>query len=199
MTMRARATENPAVSSRPPCPGGTTREREMKIEPVYLVAPVSKPVMHTRRAFLLAGGMFAAGTCVGGACGYSIGVARTPAATTPTQPGAGGPEPELPSSGDAQLDELRRFGRTASIDKLMDKAAQFLAAQSIDYRQDQYLWVGVDRISKEIITNPQRPVDYALIQVVIQNITFLQPPAELHLTDRIPQLQVRKEQERKRR
>ena len=40
---------------------------------VYVLAPRPRPSMPTRRAFLLIGGAFVAGSVAGGACGYTIG------------------------------------------------------------------------------------------------------------------------------
>ncbi|MFO1078047.1 MAG: hypothetical protein U1E73_10045 [Planctomycetota bacterium] len=171
----------------------------MKLDPVFLVAPKVAPrAMPTRRAFLLAGCTFAAGSVVGGACGYSMGVAKAPVAE-PAEAGSGGNAPtKLESTGDARLDYWRDIAVNAPLDTLFGKSIDFLSVQMVEYKTDPVLWTGVDRITREVLDNPSRKVDYRVIGVAIQNIQFLKPPEGMKLADRIPKLVVRREEERKR-
>ncbi|MBM4060664.1 MAG: hypothetical protein FJ265_06165 [Planctomycetes bacterium] len=161
----------------------------MRIAPVYVIAPLAGKTLPTRRAFLLASGTFLAGTVVGGACGYSLGAARAGAA--PQQ------EPELPSSNDVELDELRRLAVKAPIDELFEKALPFLHIRVSTYKNDEILWRGVDRLSKEIIENPGRRVDLGLVLVLIGQIEGTARPENPSLRDRVPALRLRRDELRR--
>ncbi|MCA8973367.1 MAG: hypothetical protein KDC98_01530 [Planctomycetes bacterium] len=162
----------------------------MKLEPVYLLAPEPEPPsMPTRRAFLLAGGMFAAGSICGGACGYTIGVVSSQ-----------GEEKvgEFAPSGDRELDYWRNLAVKAPLDELFARAPNFLTAQMADYKNDEVLWRGVDRLSHEIISNPDRRVGHVVIGVIIQNIQYLTSPPELKLGERVADLKRRRDEEKQR-
>lgn len=100
---------------------------------------------------------------------------------------------ELPPSGDADLDELRRLAANAPIDELCAKGALFLSYKVSRYRSDDVLWLGVDRLSREIVQNPDRQLSPALITAVIATIDSAESPPELRLRDRIPALRARRE------
>lgn len=97
--------------------------------------------MPTRRAFVLAGATFTFGAVVGGACGYSVGAARA----------VGEGEAELESTGDHELDELRRLAVKAPIEELVEKRMIFLNSFTKVYPQDPYLWKGAGRLAKATI------------------------------------------------
>jgi len=167
----------------------------MKIDPIYLLAPRPQAKgMPTRRAFLLASGTFVAGTAIGGACGYSMGASGS--ATAAQQPAA---EPDLEKSGDVELDELRRLAVKAPLDELFEKAPLFLHDRVSTYKHDDVLWRGVDRLSKEIIENSGRRVDYAVIGLIINQIEGTARPSSPSLTERVPLLRTRLQEERRRR
>ena len=172
----------------------------MKLEPVFLLAPEpAPPSMPTRRAFLLAGGMFAAGSILGGSCGYALGVSAGRAAQEPKDAGKEAPaKPKLEPSGDVELDYWRRLAVEAPLDELFSKASAFLSVQLDDYRTDAILWVGIDRLTREVIGNPARRVDYRVIAAMIENIKFLAPPTDLRLRDRMSALDARRQEERRR-
>ena len=175
----------------------------MKVDPVFVLSPLPQPPsMPTRRAFLLMSGAFAAGAAVGGACVYSAGVAAGSAG-----PGSGAPaggaapvpaEAELPKSGDVELDELRRLAVKAPLDELFAKGMMFLSHRVKSYQTDAILWQGVDRMSKEIIENPTRRVDQIMIASVIGQIDGEARPSSPSLRERVPQLRIRREEERRR-
>ncbi|MCA8978066.1 MAG: hypothetical protein KDC98_25290 [Planctomycetes bacterium] len=170
----------------------------MRLDPVYVLAPKKTPrPASTRRMFLLTGGAFVAGAAVGGACGYSMGVAASQPQEAPRQPEENA-TPEYEKSGNHELDELRRLAVKAPLDELFDKSVMFLTMQMSDYKTDPVLWYGVDRMSKEIIDNPDRKVDYMVIAVVIENIKFLEPPEKLGLRTMIPKLKLRRDEEKQR-
>lgn len=166
----------------------------MKLEPVFLLAPEpAPPSMPTRRAFLLAGGMFAAGSILGGSCGYALGVSAGRAAQEPKDAGKEAPaKPKLEPSGDVELDYWRRLAVEAPLDELFSKASEFLAAQTFDYRSDRVLWVGIDRLSAELTSNPTRRLKHTTITVLIQNIRLYDAPAELKA--RVPALMRRRDE-----
>ena len=119
----------------------------MRLDPVYLVAPLPKPpTMPTRRAFLLAGGTLAVGATLGGACGYSIGARSSEAA------GAAG---EMTSSGDVELDELRRLAVKAPIEELVAQRMYFANTLVDRYREDVVLWSGIGRLSDALVSDQQ--------------------------------------------
>jgi hypothetical protein len=149
----------------------------MKLEPVYLVGPKKKqPSMPSRRAFLMAGGALCFGTVFGGACGYALGSARAEAASE-----------ELAPSGDADLDELRRLAVKAPLEELVRHAVPFLSERALRYHGDKTLWVGLGRIARAVVAQPDRFESY----VVIMTRTAIEdgnPPEELRLDDLLPEL-----------
>jgi len=127
---------------------------------VFLLPTPQQKVMPTRRAFVMAGCTFAAGIAVGGACGYSAG-----AATSAGSAGSG----ELPKSGDAELDELRRLAVKAPIEELMDNSRAFVELVGETYRNDRLLWQGVGRITDALLNGYQVP-DRRLASIVVAQV-----------------------------
>jgi hypothetical protein len=152
----------------------------MRLEPVYLVSPRPiPPAMSSRRAFLLAGATFVAGSALGGACGYSL------AASAGKE--AGGGDADLATSGDAELDELRRLAVKAPIEELVQRGVLFLNMRDTVYPKDEVLWRGVARLAQEIIARPD-PIDRSLVLVVAATIERGGPPKDLKLEDSLPRL-----------
>lgn len=114
---------------------------------VFVVAPqkAASPAP-TRRAFLLTGGAFVVGAGLGGACGYSLGVAGRGAATEEPTP-----------SGDDQLDELRRLAIKAPLHELIDKRLEFVVGMTGRYQDDAILWRGIDRLVDAVLADPTFP------------------------------------------
>ena len=108
-----------------------------------------------RRAFLVAGATFCAGLGLGGACGYAVGVGK--GGEEEEGSGAGGTEPELASSGDALLDELRRLATKAPIEELIEKRFDFLHSLIDSYPTDKIAWTGVGRLAEAAIHTNQIP------------------------------------------
>lgn len=108
--------------------------------------------MTRRRAFLLAGATFFVGLASGGACGYSLG-SRHP--EEPRLPAEGDKEPptveSLPTTGDSNLDELRRLAVRAPIGELVQARVHFAASISDDYKEDPILWQGLSRLANEVL------------------------------------------------
>jgi hypothetical protein len=122
----------------------------MRIDPVYLVAPKPpEPSMPTRRAFVFMGAAFAVGSAFGGACGYSVG-ARAANAAASGEPQAPADEP-LKSTGNAELDELRRLAVKAPIEELLMRSVDLFAGMSTTYREDAVLWQGIERLCEHVI------------------------------------------------
>jgi hypothetical protein len=145
----------------------------MKIDPVYLLAPVPKPsTIPTRRAFLLTAGGLLVGAIGGGACGYSMGLAAQPVANASTEPKLAAPvvEEELKTSGDAELDYWRKVALKAPLDELFEKAPMFLHVRVTDYPKDEVLWRGFERIVIEIRDNPARSVGEGLLAALASHI-----------------------------
>lgn len=134
----------------------------MRLDPIFLVAPKPKPPsMPTRRAFLLAGGMFSVGLGLGGACGYAAGVSSAGGGDAGPVDGVGGggggegkDAPVLPpSSGDAELDNLRRLALVAPIEELVGEWLYFADVFATDYRKDPFLVRGIERLVEHVLAN----------------------------------------------
>lgn len=103
----------------------------MKLEPVFLVAPLPAPKsMPTRRAWLLAGGAFVAGTVTGSACQSWFGAQA-----------AAPPPPVDPTH--AWLRTLCDDG--TPIEELLTNRA-FLLLNLPKWSDDPLLWHGIDRL-----------------------------------------------------
>jgi hypothetical protein len=135
----------------------------MHLKPVYLLAPKPEPpTVPSRRAFMIAGGTFLAGAALGGACGYAAGSSAVKS------------DPDNPStpasSGNAELDELRRLALKAPIEELTERWLFFIDVFATDYRNDEYLPAGIERLAKHVTTNPGVPQRLALAQSLVQAI-----------------------------
>ena len=118
----------------------------MKLDPVFLVAPVpSHATMPSRRAFLIAGCTFTLGTAIGGACGYSLGARSTTSASDGTS------GEDLKPTGDADLDELRRLAVKAPIEELLQHRMTFVGCLVAEYPDDAFLWRGADRLCEAVV------------------------------------------------
>jgi len=141
----------------------------MRLDAVYVLAPKPKPPsMPTRRAFLMAGVAFIAGTSLGGACGYAMGSQQAGGVVA-------GPEEKpkdepLVSSGNAELDELRRLAVKAPIEELMEDAENFLDALHGSYPTDSILWQGVGRIANHMVAGYRAPNARVVAMLTAQTI-----------------------------
>jgi hypothetical protein len=174
----------------------------MKIDAVYLLAPEPKPPsIPTRRAFLLAGGTLVIGALAGGACGYSMGLAARPNGGGEQKPAAGAPqakvEEELKTSGDAELDYWRQVAVKAPLDELFAKGVMFLGVRVRDYPQDPILWLGVERMVRELDANPLRTADEIVLMLLPAQIDSQSRPAEPSLREFVPALRTRRQDARK--
>lgn len=133
--------------------------------------------MPTRRAFLIAGSTFAVGSALGGACGYSLGTSKTAAPAADAQP----------SSGNVELDELRRLAVKAPIAELVEQGVFFLHKRDTAYPRDEVLWKGVERLARAI-TEGSTEVGRPLLLVVTATIERGGPPADLRLDAYLPAL-----------
>ncbi len=110
--------------------------------------------MSIQRVFLMAGVTFVVGSAAGGLFGYSAGAA---AATSAVAAPAAAPPAELPSTGDADLDELRRLAVKAPIEELLEQRMVFLNCLFRDYPKDAVLWGGAKRIAEAILEGREIP------------------------------------------
>ena len=128
--------------------------------------------MSIQRVFLMAGVTFVVGSAAGGLFGYSAGAAaETSAVAAP----AVAPAPQLPSTGDADLDELRRLAVKAPIEELLEQRLVFLANMSREYRGDQILWRGFDRLVEVVLHGEGVSDDRLLGRLLAQIIEFGDP------------------------
>jgi len=140
----------------------------MRLDPVFLAAPSGPPaLMPTRRAFMLGGAMFATGLSMGGACGYAIGSRRA----EPGEP----KEEEQASSGDADLDELRRLAVKAPIEELVKHDLLFIRSTTVVYKNDKVLWRGMKRLADYLLETREYPNRRAIAAVLVQAINFATP------------------------
>lgn len=173
----------------------------MKIDPVWLVAPTPKaPSIPTRRAFVIGAACFGAGMTVGGACGYSYGASRASDSTSGgATTGGAAAEPDLPKSGDIELDQLRWLAVKAPLDELFEKGSLFLGKRVGTYKTDAILWRGVERMSRELIVNQARQVEPMLITAIIGQIEGPAHPPEPSLQELLPALRLRRDEAKRRR
>ena len=154
----------------------------MRIEPIYLLAPKPKPPsIPTRRAFLIAGGTFFAGIGLGGACGYAAGISGT-------GEGSGAQEKLPESSGNAELDELRRLAIKAPIEELAGKWSYFTDAFSLDYRKDDYLPRGIERLVAHVLQDEGMAQRVIVARVLAQTIELGEPSIQEQLGQHVPRL-----------
>jgi hypothetical protein len=135
--------------------------------------------MPTRRAFVLGGAMFAAGLSLGGACGYAIGSRRI------EEPGK---EEELASSGDADLDELRRLAVKAPIEELVKHDLLFITMTTRTYRRDQILWRGMVRLADRVLADASYPNRRAVAGVLVQCFQRVEPGLTDYPSDKLLEL-----------
>jgi hypothetical protein len=138
----------------------------------------------TRRAFLIAGGMFVVGAGTGGLCGHAAGRAAARASRPDAPAAAAEPEP----SGDTNLDELRHLATEAPLARLIELRLQFLVAATRDYRKDRILWRGVDRLCEAVLTMPDFPERRLTARLLAQAIEFAEPAFQEQHTFRLPAL-----------
>lgn len=137
----------------------------MRLDPVLLVAPNAPPaLMPTRRAFVLGGAMFATGLSLGGACGYAIGSRRA-------EPAAEVEE----SSGDADLDELRRLAVKAPIEELVKHDLLFIRSATVVYKDDKVLWRGIKRMADHLLATRDYPNRRTVATILVQTLNFASP------------------------
>jgi hypothetical protein len=108
----------------------------------------------------------------------------------PAQPGT---EPQLlvpPSSGDADLDELRRLALVAPAQELRDRHLQFMVERDRNYRADPYLWHGIRRLCLLVPGMPDGTDRRMLAKLLIQTIEHQKPPPELELARELDRLRV---------
>jgi hypothetical protein len=156
----------------------------MRLDAVFVVAPKPQPPsMSTRRAFLIAGGTFATGALLGGACGYSIG-----AAVGSSGPASPPPEPDLVPSGDVELDYYRSLAVKAPISELVQERLNFLNALTKVYPRDEVLWRGVARLCDEVAARENFPDRSVFSRWIAQIIEGGDPQLTRTLRDRIASL-----------
>lgn len=84
---------------------------------------------------------------------------------------AGGGDAELATSGDAELDELRRLAVKAPIEELVQRRLVFMNSISGDYRSDPTLWKGIERLCDHVLASPataDRKISARLLAQVIE-------------------------------
>jgi len=92
------------------------------------------------------------------------------------------------SSGDVELDELRRLAVKAPIEELVARRLVFLNSLSSDYRKDPYLWNGVARLCDAVETKADFPDRRVSARLLIQLIENADAEPRERLTPRVAQL-----------
>jgi len=106
------------------------------VEPVFVVVPTPPASAVSRRSFLAVGFAFACG----GALGSTSGFAAAHAVARP-----------LPASPpDAQLARLRSLAVDAPVEQLVDEGWEYLALLGCEYRDDETLWFGFERLAARV-------------------------------------------------
>jgi hypothetical protein len=107
----------------------------VEVEPVYVVESHARSRASSRRSFLATGFAFAFGGAVGSTGGFAA--ARATA----------GPEP---TERDADLVRLQRLAIEAPVEELVENGWEYLAKLGSDYREDETLWHGFERIAARV-------------------------------------------------
>ena len=108
----------------------------MDVEPVFVVVPTPPASAVSRRSFLAVGFAFACGGALGSTSGFAA--ARAVA----------GPSPAAPH--DAQLARLRSLAVDAPVEQLVDEGWEYLALLGCEYRDDETLWFGFERLAARV-------------------------------------------------
>jgi hypothetical protein len=88
---------------------------------------------------------------------------------------------KLSSTGNAELDELRRLAVVAPLEELLGQHVHFLMLRDRHYRDDEILWRGVERLASLTIREPTLQNRRLLAKMVAGSIENGQPPASLGL------------------
>jgi hypothetical protein len=104
-----------------------------------------------------------------------------------------GEEPLLlvpPSSGDADLDELRRLAMVAPARELLDQHVEFLAGRDRHYCGDPFLWHGIRRLCLMVPGMPDGTSRRLLAKMLIQAIEQQRSPPEFDLPRELDRLRI---------
>jgi hypothetical protein len=136
----------------------------MKLDPVFLVHPAARIEAPTsRRAFLIFTAVFAGGTAIGTACGFTVGGSRI-----------GGPDQN------EVLAWLRQLAApTTPISSLMANSRMFLLQMQSQRVDDPAIWLGVDRIVEETLHNEPTPERSLRAKLLVQFIGDSSNPTHL--------------------
>ena len=107
----------------------------MEVEPVYVVEAQSRSRASSRRSFLAAGFAFAFGGAVGSTGGFVAARATARHAW---------------KERDADLVRLQCLAIEAPMEQLVDHGWEFLAKLGSEYREDETLWHGFERIAAHV-------------------------------------------------
>jgi len=110
----------------------------VEVKPVYVVESQARISASSRRSFLATGFAFAFGGAVGSTGGFAA--ARATAGPAPV-------------AHDAELARLQHFAVQSSVEELVDHGWEFLAKLGSEYREDETLWHGFERIAA-YVTQP---------------------------------------------
>jgi hypothetical protein len=93
----------------------------------------------------------------------------------------------LPSTGDADLDNLRQMAARAPLEDLLDVALGFMVTRERTYPEDRILWFGFDRIARACAA--EHPLcGRSVLVAVIATIEGGRYPAERRLEELLPRL-----------
>ncbi|MFK7742289.1 MAG: hypothetical protein AB8H80_18390 [Planctomycetota bacterium] len=125
----------------------------------------------------IATGLAGASVICGG-CSYAKGDAHSEPQTISlrAEPNLTQSRPSLPpSSGDAELDELRRLALEAPIEELAHNWLYFLDSFGKSYRTDEYLPSGLGRFARHILKTPNLPERAMKRAATLPCIRFAEP------------------------
>ena len=132
----------------------------MEVEPVYVVESQARSRASSRRSFLATGFAFAFGGAVGSTGGFAA--ARATAGPAPV-------------AHDAELARLQHLAIEAPVEDLVDYGWDFLAKLGSDYREDETLWHGFERLAARLT---QPGIDARSRELALLATAVLSRPSE---------------------
>lgn len=151
----------------------------MKLEPVYVVAPLPEQAGLSRRRWCLAVSAAFLGCAAGSVIGFSA------ARATQSDSGGDGAAP------DPELIRLRRLVSEGTTDELLRESWNVLLGLSSQYADDEILWRGLDRIVEANLLLPPSDKVRELLRFAATMIERSRSEHASRRLDLLPTLKVR--------
>lgn len=151
----------------------------MKLEPVYVVAPLPEQAESSRRRWCLA----VAAAFLGAAGGVVVGFSAAGATRSESEDEGAPPDPELL--------RLRRLVSEGTTEELLRESWNVLLSLSGQYADDEVLWRGLDRIVEANLLFPPTDKVREILRFAATMIERSRSEHALRRLDLLPTLKVR--------